>query len=64
MLNTKVIDNIKHNLAIQNESEVDSNDSTNLNFEEFCAMFQKIYENSQNPKQIFLEGFAFLDSNK
>ena len=35
-----------------------------LSFDEFCLIFQKICENSQNPKQVFLEAFAFLDRNK
>lgn len=35
-----------------------------LGFDEFCSLYQKIHENSQNPKQVFQEGFSFLDVNK
>jgi hypothetical protein len=46
-----------------NETEITST-SENVSFEEFCSIFQKIYENSQSPKQIFIEGFSFLDLKK
>jgi hypothetical protein len=46
----------------ENEEENKSEDY--ISFEDFCQMFQKIYDNSHNPKHIFLEGFAFLDQNK
>ncbi len=56
------------NLLLDLEHIEEENDVNNkqdyLTFEEFCEMFQKIYENSQNPKNIFLEGFAFLDQEK
>lgn len=35
-----------------------------LTFEEFSSIFQKIYENSHDPKQVFMEGFAFIDKRK
>jgi hypothetical protein len=51
------------------QDNVDENDEDNkreeyISFDDFCKMFQKIYDNSHNPKHIFLEGFAFLDQNK
>jgi len=35
-----------------------------LSQEEFKDIFQKIYKNSHDPKQIFMEGFRFLDKNE
>ena len=44
--------------------DLDNTESNIITFEEFCEIFQKIYENSQNPKQIFYEGFSLFDRNK
>ena len=35
-----------------------------ISFEEFCNIFKNIYESSQNPNQIFLEGFCYMDKDK
>ncbi len=46
------------------EYEDKESDNETINFEEFCQMFEKIHQNSQNPSQIFVEGFAFLDQER
>jgi hypothetical protein len=45
-----------------NDEKYNSNDY--ISFEEFCNIFKKIYENSQNPEKIFLEGYCFMDKDK
>jgi hypothetical protein len=35
-----------------------------ISLEEFCNIFKNIYESSQNPNQIFLEGFCYMDKDK
>ena len=35
-----------------------------ISFEEFCNIFKNIYESSQNPNKIFLEGFCYMDKDK
>jgi Ca2+-binding EF-hand superfamily protein len=52
-------------VLIHNENSTkNENGEEILNFDEFCEIFKKIYENSQNPRNLFLDGFAFLDKNK
>ena len=49
-----------------NISELDEklNNSEYISFEEFCNIFKNIYESSQNPNKIFLEGFCYMDKDK
>ena len=49
-----------------NISELDEklNSSEYISFEEFCNIFKNIYESSQNPNKIFLEGFCYMDKDK
>lgn len=42
------------------EESIKINDDV-IPFEEYKNIFQKLYENSHDSKQIFLEGFNFLD---
>ena len=35
-----------------------------VSYEEFCLVFNNIFDNSQNPKNILTEGFALIDKNK
>jgi hypothetical protein len=35
-----------------------------VSLEEFCDLFHKIHENSQNPKNIFIESFSYIDTDK
>jgi hypothetical protein len=44
--------------------DLDNTDNNIITFEEFCDIFKKFYQNSQNPKQIFYEGFSLFDRNK
>ena len=45
-----------------NDEKYNSNDY--ISFEEFCNIFKNIYESSQNPNKIFLEGFCYMDKDK
>jgi Ca2+-binding EF-hand superfamily protein len=60
--------NIEINTTPNSNSNSYNNPNNNrsdiMSFDEFCVVFQKIYENSQNPEKVFLEGYAFLDQNK
>ena len=49
-----------------NISELDEklNNGEYISFEEFCNIFKNIYESSQNPNKIFLEGFCYMDKDK
>ena len=49
-----------------NVSEIDEKLSNGeyISFEEFCNIFKNIYESSQNPNKIFLEGFCYMDKDK
>jgi len=49
---------------LENESTEDEQQKDVLTFDEFKDIFQKIYKNSHEPRQIFMEGFLFLDKNK
>ena len=42
----------------------DKTNSDYISFEEFCNIFKNIYESSQNPNKIFLEGFCYMDKDK
>lgn len=53
-----------NNLNSETNSEEKANNSEYITFEEFCSIFQKIYENSQNPEKIFLEGYCYMDKDK
>ena len=35
-----------------------------ITYQEFKNIFQKLYENSHDSKQIFLEGFNFIDKKE
>jgi hypothetical protein len=59
----ETIEDVEYESNIFN-ADLDSTESNIISFEEFCEIFQKIYENSQNPKQIFYEGFSLFDRNK
>lgn len=59
------------NLLTNNNDDNGNNDTNDekvssdiISFEEFCSIFQKIYENAQNPEKIFLEGYCYMDKNK
>jgi hypothetical protein len=43
------------------EEENTKNNDEIIPFNEYKSIFQKLYENSHDSKQIFLEGFNFLD---
>ena len=49
-----------------NISQLDEklNNGDYISFEEFCNIFKNIYESSQNPNKIFLEGFCYMDKDK
>jgi hypothetical protein len=49
-----------------NISQLDEklNSGEYISFEEFCNIFKNIYESSQNPNKIFLEGFCYMDKDK
>ena len=49
-----------------NISEIDEklNNGEYISFEEFCNIFKNIYDSSQNPNKIFLEGFCYMDKDK
>ena len=75
IISTKVINSSKDkdssanssNEAKENNiSELDEklNKSEYISFEEFCNIFKNIYESSQNPNKIFLEGFCYMDKDK
>ncbi len=52
---------------VTKKSENDSTEDEQkdfLNMDEFKEIFQKIYTNSRDTKQIFMEGFQFLDKNQ
>ena len=51
-------------VANNNASDSDGDKGDYITFEEFCSIFQKIYENSQNPEKIFLEGYCYMDKDK
>lgn len=63
--NNKILTN---NFNEDNENNNEGNDEKSssdiISLEEFCSIFQKIYENSQNPEKIFLEGYCYMDKNK
>ena len=42
----------------------DITNSEYISLDEFCNIFQKIYDNAQNPEKIFLEGYCYMDKNK
>ena len=56
----------KDNNNINGTNEIDEKlgNGDYISFEEFCNIFKKIYENSQNPEKIFLEGYCFMDKDK
>ena len=45
-------------------TEDKTTNSDYISFEEFCNIFKNIYESSQNPNKIFLEGFCYMDKDK
>ena len=53
-----------NNINSETNSEDKPTNSEYITFEEFCSIFQKIYENSQNPEKIFLEGYGYIDKDK
>jgi len=48
----------------QNNIVAENDNSEYISFEEFCNIFKNIYESSQNPNKIFLEGFCYMDKDK
>jgi hypothetical protein len=52
------------NINTELNIEGNINPSDIVTFDEFCNIFQKIYDNSQKPEKIFLEGFYYMDQNK
>ena len=56
----------KENNNVVGKSQIyeDINNGDYISFEEFCNIFKNIYESSENPNKIFLEGFCFMDKDK
>ena len=56
----------KDNNNINGTNEIDEKlgNGDYISFEEFCNIFKNIYESSQNPNKIFLEGFCYMDKDK
>ena len=53
-----------NNILGTTENEEKSTNSDYISFEEFCNIFKNIYESSQDPDKIFLEGFCYMDKDK
>ena len=54
----------QNNILGTSETEDKTTNSDYISFEEFCNIFKNIYESSQNPNKIFLEGFCYMDKDK
>ena len=53
-----------NNILGTSETEDKTTNSDYISFEEFCNIFKNIYESSQDPDKIFLEGFCYMDKDK
>ena len=53
-----------NNILGTSETEDKTTNSDFISFEEFCNIFKNIYESSQDPDKIFLEGFCYMDKDK
>ena len=53
-----------NNILGTSETEDKTTNSDYISFEEFCNIFKNIYESTQNPNKIFLEGFCYMDKDK
>ena len=54
----------QNNILGTSETEDKTTNSDYISFEEFCNIFKNIYESSQSPNKIFLEGFCYMDKDK
>jgi hypothetical protein len=64
-VNYKINNSNNDDVSNNNDSNYDEKNSSDyISFEEFCNIFKNIYESSQNPNKIFLEGFCYMDKDK